>query len=111
MQTINTSVIGVNVAATTQEEVDAGVPPAVSLILHLALVLQAPEMPPVPIPYGSQTLQATKADALELAENITKAAEALPDPKPQIDIAGSIPEADVQRAAEFERKLKAGDLG
>lgn len=108
MDSINTTVISVNVMKSTDEEIEAGAQPSITILQHTALVLQAPGMQPVPVPYGAHSFEMGKKDALEIGNQIIEAAESLPDPKPVVETATSVPGELVERAQDFERKLKEG---
>lgn len=107
MQTINTTTASIAVGATSEEEAEAGVPPIVQLVFGQAILFQpTPQMPPIPIPFGQQVVELSKEHALGIAEQVKKAAESLPDPRPDIPIASSL--EGVDEVANFDRNIREG---
>lgn len=107
MQTINTT----TAAVTVDQVVDDGgqMPPAVQLVFQTALIVPVPTPQgpqPLPIAFGSNSVELTKQQALDLADQVRATAEGLPDPKPHIDVANSLD--GVEQVADFERQLRDG---
>lgn len=102
MQTINTTTAAVSVEQIVPDD---DTPPAVQLIFQTALIIQTPAGI-MPVPYGSNTVEMVKHQALEFAESVREAAEALPDPRPHIDVASSL--EGVDQVAAFEREIRNG---
>jgi hypothetical protein len=110
---VSLNAIGIDAVAPDEEQIEAGAPPLVNLVVAAGtpLPFAGPDQQPIVVPTAQFRFNLTKEIALQYAEAIVNAADKLPDAPKESDLVIAKDPAAANRLAEQMEGFAGGRSG